>query len=173
MEQTNELESCSDSTCDIFNHQEPSNKSIAKESQSLWNKQPTYSNFDINIILDVYIKFKKSYLAGITCGKEIKKHIKLAFCKQLPENLCRKFEYSCCRESLHEPKCLNKWKILKKKLLNVVDLLQETTKPIFAVNKKQNNRCRALLNATQPGWIHRIYLESLSVIGSFQDTVNE
>ena len=42
--------------------------------------------------------------------------VELIFCDLNPEELCDKFEFRCCDEPLHNPKCHQSWDLLKKYL---------------------------------------------------------
>ena len=119
------------------------------------------SRIDKNDLIELYLNIKKVFFPEANSTKEIQKYIKLIFEKEKPADLCNKFEYLCCNEAIHTARCIYKWKIVKQSLLNYSEVLEIENKPIFSINKRQNSRCKILLNSNQPSWIHKIFLQSV------------
>ena len=162
-----ESEFFNESTCDLLISSEIyNNPSNSKEKLiTLLELQAGPTKIEKCVLLDLFLNIKKIHIPEASNTNEIRKAIKEAFYKQKPEELCNKFDYICCNQNIHTARCIYKWKIVKQGLVNLVDALYTKNKPIFAINRRQNNRCKTLLNSNQPCWVHKLFLESISVIG--------
>lgn len=119
-------------------------------------------------LVEIFLNLKNNLLPETYSLKQIRIKIKSIFSKRAPEDLCETLSFICCEESFHTDRCAFIWKLVKKSLLELVDMLEEKEKPIFSINKRQSSRCSVLLDTNQPSWVHRIYLESVSIIGKIE-----
>ena len=92
--------------------------------------------------------------------------INYVFEDESPDNLCKKLNYKCCAGDKHGSRCMKKWKEIRECLLSQASKSLQEPKLIFSIKKRQSPSFKVLLDKSQPSWIHRLFLQSLLVLGN-------
>ncbi|OMJ89615.1 hypothetical protein SteCoe_8148 [Stentor coeruleus] len=93
-------------------------------------------------------------------------YINSVFEDESPDNLCIKLNYKCCNLEKHGTRCMKKWKEIQEALITMANECSEKPKQIFSIKKRKNQISKVLLDKSQPSWIHRLFLQSLLVLGN-------
>ena len=70
------------------------------------------------------------------------------------------------RQDKNGSRCLARWDGVNEGLTDCESEASQEPKLIFSIKKRQNTSSKLLLDKSQPSWIHRMFLQSLLVLGN-------